>query len=56
MPLKVGCKNETYNKLFTEVLNRTVSVYNPDAIVLQCGADYLMGDLLGNFNLTLKFH
>ena len=28
--------------------------YQPEAIVLQCGADSLSGDRLGCFNLSLK--
>ena len=31
-------------------------MYQPSAIVLQCGADSLSGDRLGCFNLTLKGH
>jgi hypothetical protein len=30
--------------------------YQPDAIVLQCGADSLTGDRLGSFNLSLRGH
>jgi histone deacetylase 1/2 len=33
-----------------------MEVYQPGAIVLQCGADSLTGDRLGCFNLTLKGH
>lgn len=28
--------------------------YNPKCIVVQCGADSLIGDPIGGFNLTLK--
>lgn len=31
-------------------------MFQPSAIVLQCGADSLSGDRLGCFNLTLKGH
>lgn len=31
-----------------------MEIYQPNAIVLQCGADSLTGDRLGCFNLTLK--
>ena len=30
--------------------------YQPEAIVLQCGADSLSGDRLGCFNLSLRGH
>ena len=33
-----------------------MDIYQPGAIVLQCGADSLTGDRLGCFNLTLKGH
>ena len=35
-------------------MTKVMEMYQPDAIVLQCGADSLNGDLLGPFNLTLK--
>ena len=31
-----------------------IEVYQPNAVVLQCGADSLSGDRLGCFNLSLK--
>lgn len=33
-----------------------MEVFDPSAIVLQCGADSLTGDRLGCFNLTVKGH
>lgn len=30
--------------------------FNPEAIVMQCGADSLSGDRLGDFNLSIKGH
>jgi histone deacetylase 1/2 len=33
-----------------------MEVFNPSAVVLQCGADSLNGDSLGSFNLTLRGH
>jgi histone deacetylase 1/2 len=37
-------------------MSRVVQVFAPSVIVLQCGADSLAGDKLGDFNLTLKGH
>merc|ERR1712226_83273 len=37
-------------------MTKIVEVFQPGAIVLQCGADSLTGDRLGCFNLTLKGH
>lgn len=31
-----------------------MEMYQPSAVVLQCGADSLSGDRLGCFNLTVK--
>lgn len=33
-----------------------MEVYQPGAVVLQCGADSLSGDRLGCFNLSVKGH
>lgn len=37
-----------------QVMTKVMEMYQPSAIVLQCGADSLSGDRLGCFNLTLK--
>lgn len=39
-----------------QVITKVMEMYQPSAIVLQCGADSLSGDRLGCFNLTLKGH
>ncbi len=36
--------------------SQVMAQYQPDAIVLQCGADSLTGDRLGSFNLSLRGH
>lgn len=51
----------TYMRVFTRSLSdlpcpQVMDVYQPSAVVLQCGADSLTGDRLGCFNLTLKGH
>lgn len=35
---------------------KVMEMYQPSAVVLQCGADSLSGDRLGCFNLTIKGH
>mmetsp|Transcript_25118 Transcript_25118/g.30895 ORF Transcript_25118/g.30895 Transcript_25118/m.30895 type:complete len:505 (-) Transcript_25118:227-1741(-) len=55
-PLTSGMTDESYIALFTPVLEKIMGVYQPGAIVLQCGADSLAGDRLGCFNLSLKGH
>ena len=56
VPLDKGVTDDQFVDLFKVVIGRTVDVYRPGAIVLQCGADSLAGDRLGSFNLTLKGH
>uniref|UniRef100_A0A915DQQ9 Histone deacetylase n=1 Tax=Ditylenchus dipsaci TaxID=166011 RepID=A0A915DQQ9_9BILA len=53
-PLRDGIDDETYERIFVPVMEKLVGSYQPNAIVLQCGADSLTGDRLGCFNLTLK--
>lgn len=33
-----------------------MEVYQPSAVILQCGADSLSGDKLGCFNITMRGH
>jgi acetoin utilization deacetylase AcuC-like enzyme len=39
-----------------QIIAKVMEVYQPSAVVLQCGADSLTQDRLGCFNLTLKGH
>lgn len=56
-PLQNGITDETYfENLFKPVFGKIMEVFQPGAVVLQCGADSLTGDRLGCFNLTLKGH
>lgn len=38
------------------MIAKVMEVFQPGAIVLQCGADSLSGDRLGCFNLSVKGH
>jgi histone deacetylase 1/2 len=40
----------------TQVIDKIMEVYQPSAVVLQCGSDSLAGDRLGCFNLTMQGH
>jgi histone deacetylase 1/2 len=55
-PLNSGITDDTYFELFQPLMAKIMEVFQPGAIVLQCGADSLTGDRLGCFNLTLKGH
>jgi len=39
---------------FSRVLSEIKGRFEPDVVVLQCGADMLSGDPLGSFSLTLR--
>ena len=51
-----GIDDLSYESVFKPVIEKVMDIYRPTAIVLQCGADSLTGDRLGNFNLTLRGH
>ena len=42
--------------MFENVFDRAFDQFSPEAIVLQCGADSVTGDKLGQFNVTLQGH
>uniref|UniRef100_A0AC34QIS6 Histone deacetylase domain-containing protein n=2 Tax=Panagrolaimus sp. JU765 TaxID=591449 RepID=A0AC34QIS6_9BILA len=56
VPLKDGITDESYKSIFEPVMTKVMETFQPSAVVLQCGADSLNGDRLGNFNLTLYGH
>lgn len=56
VPLGSGIDDRQYNYIFTSIVGRAVDAFNPSAIVLQCGADSLGGDRLGQFNMNIKQH
>ncbi|KAJ8907231.1 hypothetical protein NDN08_003712 [Rhodosorus marinus] len=55
-PLKDGITDESYRQNFQPVIRKVMEIFQPSAVVLQCGADSLAGDRLGCFNLTTKGH
>lgn len=55
-PLKDGFNDEAIEHAFNPVIQAVMDVYKPEACVMQCGADSLVGDRLGCFNLSLKGH
>ncbi|OIW18327.1 hypothetical protein TanjilG_31467 [Lupinus angustifolius] len=56
VPLNDGLDDDSFQGLFRTIIQKVMEVYQPDAVVLQCGADSLSGDRLGCFNLTVKGH
>ncbi|GLJ41875.1 hypothetical protein SUGI_0867010 [Cryptomeria japonica] len=56
VPLRDGIDDESFQSLFKPIIQQVMTVYDPEAVVLQCGADSLAGDKLGRFNLSVKGH
>jgi len=56
VPIPSGIGDDEYTRLFERIISRTLESFRPQAIVLQCGADSLGGDRLGQFNLNIKAH
>eukprot|EP01012_Entosiphon_sulcatum_P048888 TRINITY_DN67450_c0_g1_i1.p1 TRINITY_DN67450_c0_g1~~TRINITY_DN67450_c0_g1_i1.p1 ORF type:complete len:428 (-),score=106.35 TRINITY_DN67450_c0_g1_i1:89-1372(-) len=55
-PLRDGMDDTSYEGIFKPVIQRIMDSYQPQAVVLQCGADSLTGDRLGCFNLSIQGH
>ncbi|XP_074610746.1 histone deacetylase 3-like [Acropora palmata] len=56
VPLRDGIDDQGYANLFKPIMQAVVNHYQPNCIVLQCGADSLGCDRLGCFNLSIKGH
>lgn len=52
VPLKDGVDDVQFYSVFARIFQKLTSSFQPDAFVVQCGADCLTGDPLGGFNLT----
>ena len=53
-PLRDGIDDESYEATFKPVMSKVMEMFQPSAVVLQCGSDSLSGDRLCSFNLTTK--
>lgn len=56
VPLRDGMTDEAYHSIFKPVIEKLIQWFRPTAILLQCGADSLVGDRLGYFNLSTQGH
>ena len=52
VPLQEGVRDSQYYQVFTGILSEVQTRFQPHCVLLQCGADMLTGDPLGEFNLT----
>ncbi|RKO97620.1 hypothetical protein CXG81DRAFT_8464, partial [Caulochytrium protostelioides] len=56
IPLNDGIDDASYRFIFRSVIGQVMAWYDPGAVVLQLGADSLVGDRLGCFNLSMRGH
>jgi acetoin utilization deacetylase AcuC-like enzyme len=56
VPLRDGMTDESYLAIFKPIIQHLIIWFRPTAILLQCGADSLVHDRLGCFNLSTKGH
>lgn len=56
VPLPARTGDTAYRLSFRTALTAAVSVFGPEAVVLQCGADTITGDLIGRLCVTTAAH
>lgn len=56
VPLQDGIDDDTYVRLFRDVMDPVITGFRPSAVMLQCGADSLAQDRLGTFNISIEAH
>lgn len=56
VPLWEGIVDFQYGIVFRHALSTIMKLYQPEAIVMQCGADSITGDRVGVFNLSSRGH
>lgn len=56
VPLGEGTSDDTFHALFKPIMRKVIEMFQPNAIVMQCGADSLANDRLGCFNMSCKGH
>lgn len=56
VPLWEGIADFHYAMIFRHAVSSVVARFQPDVVVLQCGADSLSGDRVGVFNLSTVGH
>lgn len=56
VPLRPGITDEQFQEIFKKVIQRCQETFRAEVFILQGGADSLIKDKLGKFNLTLHGH
>ncbi len=54
VPLNAGLNGHNFMRIFEPVIQKIMETYEPNAIIMQCGADGLAFDRLGTWNLSLE--
>ncbi|XP_077399578.1 histone deacetylase 8 isoform X2 [Vanacampus margaritifer] len=52
VPLEDGIQDDRYYQIFTSIMPNVRAHFNPDAVVMQLGADTMAGDPMCSFNMT----
>ncbi|XP_030636494.1 histone deacetylase 8 isoform X2 [Chanos chanos] len=52
VPLEDGIRDDRYLQVFTSVMQEVKAQFNPEAVVMQLGADTMAGDPMCSFNMT----
>uniref|UniRef100_A0A3B1ISE7 Histone deacetylase 8 n=1 Tax=Astyanax mexicanus TaxID=7994 RepID=A0A3B1ISE7_ASTMX len=52
VPLEDGIRDDRYLQIFTSVMQEVKALFNPEAVVMQLGADTMAGDPMCSFNMT----
>lgn len=56
VPLRRGIDDNSYLAIFIPVIHNVIYRYQPEVVVMQLGADSVVGDRLGQFNLSNVGH
>ncbi|XP_065907648.1 histone deacetylase 8-like [Dysidea avara] len=54
VPLNDGIRDQPFTELFARVMAEIKDKFEPEVVVVQCGADGLHGDPMQSFNLTIQ--
>nr|XP_061810937.1 histone deacetylase 8-like [Nerophis lumbriciformis] len=52
VPFEDGIRDDRYYQVFSSIMQDVHACFNPDAVVMQLGADTLAGDPMCSFNMT----
>jgi len=55
IPLRDGMDDESYESIFVPIISKVMETFQPSAVVLQCGADSLTGNIEKNYNKNIIY-